>query len=305
MNSSTKIGIYTIIILGLLLFLARFFGNPDQKPLITVLGFSREWNFNFTDSNLGPIVAKNLSEAEGSYAIVIEGLTTKERFNYHENEIFPAASLYKLFVLAAVLAEIEQGNLKETDSIGATMKHLDEILGERDYGYEEYAQDDTIGWSIKEAMTRISTISDNYAALLLAEKVGWNKITEQARKIGASSTTFKSPISTSASDITLFLRKLYQKEIVSETASDKIIDLLSQGRINNRIPAKLPEDLKIAHKTGELARVRHDAGIVFLEGKPYLIVMMSKDVIYEDEAVETQAQISKDVYEYFTQVEKH
>lgn len=299
MNSSTKIGIYTIIILGLLLFAAQFFGNPDQKPLVAVLGFSREWNFNFADSNLGPIVAKNLANTEGTYAVVIEGLTNKERFNYHESEIFPAASLYKLFVLATVLEEIEKGNLKETESIGATLKHLDEILGSRDYGYEEYAEDDTIGWPIKEAMTRIATFSDNYAALLLAEKVGWNKITSQAQKIGANSTTFKSPISTTASDIALFLRKLYQKEIISPTVSDKIIKLLSRSQINNRIPTKLPEDLVIAHKTGELAKVRHDAGIVFLEGKPYLIVLMSKDVIHEDDAVETQAQISKDVYEYF------
>lgn len=300
MNSSTKIGLYTIIFIGLLLLAARFFGNPDQKPLVTVLGFSRDWNFNFTDSNLEPVIAKNLAEAEGTYAIVVEGLTNKERFNYHENEIFPAASLYKLFVLAAVLEEIEKGNLKETQEIGASMKHLDEILGGRDYGYEDFAEDDTIGWPIEEALTRVATVSDNYAALLLAEKVGWNKVTEQARKIGANSTTFKSPISTTASDIALFLRKLYQKDIVSLTVSDKIIELLSLARINNRIPAKLPKDLKIAHKTGELGEVRHDAGIVFLEGKPYLIVMMSKDVIYEDEAVETQAQISKDVYDYFT-----
>src|SRR5262249_24773714 len=146
---------------------------------------------------------------------------------------------------------------------------------------------------------------DNYAAIMLAEKVGWDQVQAEADDIGASNTTIKAPISTTAGDMALYFQDLYQGQIVSASDSGQIIDLLATDQINDRIPDQLPSGLKIAHKTGELDGVRNDAGIVFLDGNPYLIVLMSENVPYEDDDVQLLSNISKDVYDYFADANSH
>ncbi len=246
-------------------------------------------------------IRNDLAAQPGDYAIFIQDLSKKEDSGVRINDsaVFEAASLYKLFLLAAALEAEEQGQLSDDDILSSSHQHLIEVLGSADYGYQDYQDSDQISFTVSQALDRIARLSDNYSSIMLAEKIGWQKVQDQADLIGASQTTIKAPISTSASDIGLFLTKLYRKQIVSEAASNRLIDLLARDQINNRIPAKLPDELKIAHKTGELSKVRHDAGIVFLEARPYLIVLMSQNVKYEDSAVDLLAQISKDTYDYF------
>jgi beta-lactamase class A len=188
--------------------------------------------------------------------------------------------------------------------ISAKLSHLDGILGGRDFGYEEFDADETIGHTVREALARVAAFSDNYAAILLAEKVGWDSIQQMADGVGATKTSIKNPIITSAEDVGLILEKLYKGEVVSLESSEQILDLLSKSQMNNRIPAKLPQDIRIAHKTGELSGVRNDAGIVFLDGNPYVIVEMSQNLTGEDEGVENLAEISKIVYDYYASNQK-
>lgn len=268
-----------------------------------VLGLSTIWSFNFPSSALKPVIEKRLEDQEGKYAVVVHRLYDDiEEFSLNKHEVFHSASLYKLFLLAAIMEEIEQGRLKENQVVVAKKSHLEKVFGGVDFGYEEVGED--ISYSVAEVLTRIATISDNFASIAIAEKIGWGKVQAQADKLGATATIIKNPIQTSAEDITRFYRKLYLGEVVSKGASDKIIDLLSKSKINDRIPSKLPKEVKVAHKTAELSRIRHDAGIVYLEGQPYIIVLMSQDLKYEDSAVGTLADISKDVYDYFVSNKK-
>ncbi len=251
---------------------------------LMVIVFSRvssDFNFEFKSNELSEIINRNLSTNNGQYAVYIESLVDRESYSVNDQAIFPAASLYKVFLLAAALKEIEDGKLKLEDRLTSSKISLVERYGGVDSGYEEWSE--TIEYSVEEAMTRIGRISDNFAAIMLSDKIGWDKY---------------SP-TTTAWEIGLFFKKLYQKEIVSEKVSDEIVKYLSLNQINNRIPAGVPDGVRVIHKTGELARVRHDAGIVYLTNESYIIVLMSKDLQYEDEAVETFAKISKEVYDYF------
>lgn len=308
-----KLALLALGLLILVLIIARV-AQPlfKQKGLTLSIDFSKKWSFNFhpvggegvkNSSELEKIVQSELEGKVGEFAILIDSLDGKEaqRHSLNEDNIFPSASLYKLFLLSAAFRAIEEGRLKEDQTITASLPHLEETLGSVDFGYEEI-EGDKISYKVSEILDRITRISDNYASIMLADKLGWDSLEEEARRVGARNTSFKSPISTTASDIALYLRSLYAGEIVSQNSSQKIIDLLSKAQINNRIPAQLPKEVKVAHKTGELSRVRHDAGIVFLEGKPYLIVLMSKDLKFENDGVEILANISGDVYEYFAKL---
>lgn len=318
--------ISVLTVIGLFLFLRS---NPD----ILGVNLVKKWNFEYErfndDKRLEELINKELSKTKGEFAVVVEAFDSSssarpfKEAHINDESPFLAASLYKLFLMAAVMEEVEAGRLKLDQTVSKTKSSLDKILGGTEFGYEEVEGD--IRFTIEEALGRVARISDNYAAILLAEKVGWDKVQQQARKAGAYSTVIKDPITTTAYDISLLLKGLYRGKVVSQSASAKIINFLTASQLNNRIPKYLPASIpsgskglktaheqssgrssgqtvsptKIAHKTGELARVRHDAGIVYLEdGRAYIIVLMSKNLTFEDQGAEALARVSKVVYDY-------
>jgi len=260
------------------------------------------------DQELEGKIKDFLEGKEGDYAVYVKDLRTKGERNVYINsdQVFEAASLYKLFLMAATFEAVSRGEVTLDTEISAKLSHLEAILGSVDYGYMHLSGDEVATYTVRECLDRIARISDNYAAIMLAEKVGWDSAQTVANEIGAVNTKIKTPISTSAEDVGILLEKVYKGEIASFEASEEMINMLSKAQINNRIPAKLPKKdpstgsgLKIAHKTGELSQVRNDAGIVFLDGNPYLIVMMTKNLKYEDEGIENLAEISKIVFDYY------
>lgn len=254
------------------------------------------------DSKLQSEIEKYLEGKDGEYAIYVKDLLPDGKRNVYINsdQSFEAASLYKVFLMAATFKAINEGQMSLDTQISAKLSHLEDVLGSVDYGYQNLSSDEVVTYTVEECLDRIARVSDNYAAIMLAEKLGWSSLQDIADEIEAKNTSIKTPISTSAEDMGLLLEKIYKGEIVSFDASESIIDLLTTAQINNRIPAKLPKEVKVAHKTGELPQVRNDAGIVFLDGNPYVIVLMSKNLKYEDQAIEDLAEVSKMVYDYYS-----
>lgn len=314
MYSRTKLGIVAIAGLLFLLIISRLFQSvfPSKNgPLTTPsffqsFNFSKTFSFEFESNSLKKVIQKELDGKKGSFAIYVENLNTQEKYGVNENASYPAASLYKLVLMAATLKEVEDGNLKMDTVISGNKSRLTDILGSVDFGYEDREED--IEYTVEEALTRVGRISDNFAAIMLTDKLRTIKAGEKdegllivmAKELGMSNTDFSAdPISITATDVATFFRRLYSGQVVSKDASDKIIGYLGESKINDRIPAGVEEGVRVTHKTGELSKVRNDAGIVYLDGNPYLIVMLSKDLEYEDDGVETMVNISKAVYKYF------
>jgi beta-lactamase class A len=61
----------------------------------------------------------------------------------------------------------------------------------------------------------------------------------------------------------------------------------------------LPKDVEVAHKTGWITGVHHDAGIVYLpNGRSYVLVLLSKNIQDSDKGPQQLADISKTFYDY-------
>lgn len=306
---SIKLAVWVLLLLSLVLISSKFFRGPlhglrlDPSSIFDGFRMTQSVTFLFQSEQLSSLVQNNLNGKEGEFAIYIEDLNDAEVFSLRSSDSFPAASLYKLYLMVAVLKEIESGQLTMDSEVSADTSHLISVLGSTDYGYE--GAPSSVAYSVQEALERVGRISDNFASIMLAEKIGWDSAQAAADSIGARGTSIHDPIITTASDTALFFKKLYKKQVVSPFVSDKVIEFLSLNQLGDRIPAHLPEGTKIIHKTGELARLRHDAGIVYLPAladnpeRAYVIVMMSQNLEDEDVGVETMAQISKDVYDYF------
>ena len=78
-----------------------------------------------------------------------------------------------------------------------------------------------------------------------------------------------------------------------------MIDILKEQQFNDMIPRYLPEDVSVAHKTGFISGIHHDAAIVYLpDDRAYVLVLLSKNLKDFDKGTEQLAEISKTVHDY-------
>jgi beta-lactamase class A len=78
---------------------------------------------------------------------------------------------------------------------------------------------------------------------------------------------------TTARALLTLMEKIAGGEAVDQASSDQMLAILKRQRFNDRIPAGLPPGTPVAHKTGEITRIQHDAAVVYA-GRPFALVIL-------------------------------
>lgn len=264
------------------------------------------------ENSLKITLDKSLLDAKGTYAVGVKNLKTGESYFLNEHQTFNTGSLYKLWIMATTFKQIHDGKLTEEEILEDTIPSLNRKFNITPE--EAELTSGSISLSVKSALNQMITVSHNYAALLLTQKIKLSEVAEFLKENGFTESSIGTdgdlPKSTVA-DIALFYEKLYQVQLANEKYTGEMINLLKKQTLNDGLPKYLPvktpkfsdqestNELPIvAHKTGELGWFKHDAGIVYSEGGNYLIVVMSES----DNPLGAQgriALISKAVFDYF------
>jgi len=298
---------YTFIVLFMINFLANiyFYKFPADKSLLisplakniaqkTTLFINSQQNSEGLEK-----IIKLILKDDNNFGIVIKNLKTGERYYFNKDKTFETASLYKMWVMATAFNQIQNGKLKETDILSRDVKELNEDFNIASDAAE--LTEGTITWPVQNAIEKMIIISDNYSALLLTKRIGLSNVAAFLEKNGFVQSKVgidnRNPIST-ASEIALFLEKLYNGQLANKEYTDKMLDLLKNQQLNGKLSKSLPQDTVIAHKTGELGDISHDAGIVYTAKGDYVIIILSKTKLPLD-ANEKITGISKAVYNYF------
>jgi beta-lactamase class A len=245
---------------------------------------------------LAKVVQDSLKGTKGTYSVVIKNYKTGETYAMNEHHKFESASLYKLWVMATVFEQIKQGKFNHDDVLSDDISHLNDVFGIEEEDAE--LTEGTISLSVDQALNQMITISHNYAAMLLSKKIGVSKIQTFLSSHDLSESDTGQPPTTTASDIAEFLDDLYNGKLANMADTKTMLDLMKGQKLNTKIPAELPDNVIVAHKTGELDNVSHDAGFVYNTNGPYLMVMMSESTTPAG-AVQRIADTSKAVYNYF------
>ncbi len=251
-------------------------------------------------ASLEEAVASALDGSKGDYALVIKNLKTGEQYTKQPDKEYEPGSLYKLWVMATVFDQIKQGNLSEDEELSRSIAFLNSSFGISAENAEQTSG--TITQTVSQALNQMITISHNYAAMLLTEKIKLSTVKGflETEGFGKSKVGTKGNVPvTTASDIAKFMERVYNKQLVSPEYSEKMIELMKKQQKKNKLPLMLPQNLVIAHKTGELGMVSHDAGIVYTEKGDYVIVAFSETESPKG-AEERIGQVSKAVYDYFS-----
>lgn len=266
------------------------------SPLADPIGTSKGIVSALTRKPVKDVVVQAQKGTKGTYAIAIKNLNTHDTYYSNERKIFWSGSLYKLWVMAVVYEQIEKGSLKESEVLEKTIQELNNEFAIASESAE--LAEGGISMTVGQAMQQMIVISHNYAALLLTDKVGDDNVIAFLKKNGFNESSFISPPKTTAHDIALFFEKLYNGEIVSKSASEKMLALLKKQQLNDRIPKYLPKSIPVAHKTGEIDYFKHDSGIVFAKNGDYIFVVLSESESPSG-AAERIAGLSKAVYDHF------
>lgn len=298
-RKNKNIGILFVLLIILLAPVMYMMGNKNSPKNMrpVVKGIATERKIEVVDrQELKEVVEEALQGSKASYAVAIKNFKTGEFFYLNEHKKFLTASLYKVWVMAVVTRQIQEEKLKETDVLKQDVKILNEKfnIASEDADLEE----GVVELSVKDALEKMITISDNYAALLLSEKVGISSIKNFLAQNGFTESSIGQPPTTTALDIMLFFEKLYKGKLAGAEYTEKMVNLLKNQRLNEIIPYYLPDGVIVAHKTGQLYTVAHDAGIIYTDHGDYGIVLLSDglDILG---AKERMAKISRGVYHYF------
>ncbi len=272
---------------------------PESRPKPGVLAEKDEIKSN-NSAKLEEGIKEALEGTTGTYAIVVKNLKTGESYSQNEDVEFEPGSLYKLWVMASVFKQIDAGALSEDDVLSQNIATLN-----RKFSIDPENAELTSGGitlSVKNALNQMITISHNYAALLLVEKIKLSTVATfleeynfSKSKVGTAGGT---PITT-ASDIAKYMEDLYNGKLGTTEHTTEMIELLKKQRLNNKLPSKLPANTIMAHKTGEIGMFTHDAGIVYTPKGDYIIVVLSKSAIPKA-AEDRIGNISKSVFNYFS-----
>jgi beta-lactamase class A len=217
-------------------------------------------------------------------------------------DMFSSASLIKVPILLAVLNYFESNNLSLEQEIKITPEEWVDFSVISEQRLEQSTIYELLVWMI--------ITSDNTAANVLIDFLGMDALNQYFREIGLLHTTIQRKMmdferlaqgfdnTTSARDMALLFSRIYRRDLFSSAFSELTLEILSRQRIHESLTRYLVDDVKIAHKTGGLETVDHDAGIVFSSSGDYLIGVFVTEVTNNDHARQLIGRISKAVYEY-------
>ena len=298
-NTKTFTKLLPIFIFILIVAVSSFLNpkNTSEKNIINPVGeiAQSQTKPDKKSEELEKIIQSELEDTNGTYAVVIKNLKTDEHYYFNENSKFDSASLYKLWVMGAVFKEIENEKLRLDQNIGFDAITINERLNIASESAE--ISEGFVGNTVEGALTRMITISDNYSAHILYLTIGWSKVGDFLKEYNLTNSSTDT-MTTTALDTANYFEKLYRGEIVNKIYSDEMLEILKKQELNDRIPKYLPEGTIVAHKTGELGAVKHNAGIVYSPTGDYIIVLLS-ETNSQTTAAEIEAKISEKVWEYF------
>ena len=230
---------------------------------------------------------ERLAGEEGTISCVLEVLGSGQRFCFREQEVHPSASIIKM-ALMAYLYELDREGVLPLERRMELPKELAPSAG-----IIQYLRD-VPQMSIRDLLEMMIIVSDNAATnLLIDEAGGLLKVQGYIESLGYTKTRFQRKMMdfeaarrglqnvTSAEETADLLKRMVEGKLVSPGASREMVKTLSHQRFSDLIPWYL-EDLlpegSIAHKTGGLEHVVHDAAIVLGGKNPFILCLFCSDV---------------------------
>jgi beta-lactamase class A len=256
-------------------------------------------------------------------AVSVFDYETCARFAHEDRRWFHAASTIKAAILLGLYKLADEGRLRLGDTLHVRNRFRSIVDGgifrvavSRD-GDPDVHQRLGRSMRVRDLARAMIVRSSNLATNLLLDYAGLDEVRRVLReakiegvklKRGVEDTTaFERGLNnevTAAGLVALF-RILCEGPFLRERTRAQMLEILGAQEFNSMIPAGLPREARVAHKTGEISTICHDAGIVFLPArKPCVIAILTELPASSEQRHKPVAEISRAIFEELAGVEK-
>jgi beta-lactamase class A len=235
------------------------------------------------------------ADAGAEVGVAARTLDGGDQLLLNADEVFHAASTMKVPVMVELFRQAAAGELSLDDPVQVTNQFASLVDGspytlsiDDDSDRDIY---DAMGGtrSLRQLCEAMIVVSSNLATNLLIERLGVARIRATVTALGAEglevrrgvedSKAFRQGLNntTTARGLLVLLEAIAHGRAVSPEASREMVGILTRQRFTDAIPAGLPDGIEVAHKTGSITRIHHDAAIVYAP-RPYVLVVLVRGV---------------------------
>ena len=243
-----------------------------------------------------------VEESSANISVSFYDLDLGEGFSINGDKQVPSASMIKLLILLKAFDECHKGKLNLEDTISLDDYERVDGSGILKELYRNHK------FSIRELLILMIIVSDNTATNILIDLLGREEINKIGHDLGLEKTILQRKMMdslakekgldnfTSSNEILKLLKMIYEKNFINEDYSELALDILLRQQERDRLQRYLPEDLKIANKSGDLDNLENDGGIFFTKNKNYILVVLVNQAESNVLAKEIIGEISLKIY---------
>lgn len=253
---------------------------------------------------------KLIAESGAEVAVAYRTLDGDEEWMHDADKVFHAASTMKVAVMVELFRQEAEKRLALSDELPVRNEFRSVVDGSA-YSMEFGADsDDTVYKSVGKSLTlealnfQMITVSSNFATNLLIDRLGVDNVRATVESLGAHGLQVRRGVEdqkafdkgiineTTARGLFIVLSAIAEGRAVSKKASERMVKVLLEQRFNDGIPAGLRPGTKVAHKTGTITRIHHDAGIIYGR-KPAVLVVLTRGIEKEADSDALIAKITR------------
>jgi beta-lactamase class A len=267
------------------------------------------------DQLLERIQARVAQEPDAQVGLAYVDLASGDTLFMNADTSFHAASTMKVPVMIELFRRAVTGSFRMNQRL-LMVNQFGSIVDGSPYALDLNSDSDSTLYHRIGERVPVDTLlrlmiarSSNFATNTLITLVGADEVTRTMRSLGAQriqvlrgvedGKAFEKGLNntTTARDLSIILRAIEEGKAASPMATREMLGILLAQEFNEKIPAGLPVGTRVAHKTGEITAVSHDAAIVYPAGrKPYVLVVLTRGITDGTKSSKLIADISSMVY---------
>lgn len=292
MNKPVRVSAVALL---LILFAAQIASAQQQKSPVPLA------------EDFGAKLASTLNHMSADYdgvmGIFVKDLTSGQTFSVNPDTIFPQASSIKIPLLIELMHQAQSNKIDLNTRVDI---HRDALVGGS--GVLQFFSDGGSSISIHDLAILMILLSDNSATNLLIDRVGMNNVNSMLDGLGLHETRLARKMIDIAAEqadrenhstpreMAALVEQLYSGKLLDAEHTKATLEILEYPK-ESPLHAGLPENITVAEKPGSLNGAQCDSGIVLLEGRPYIISVMTTYNRADGNAAITG--VSRVVFDYF------
>jgi beta-lactamase class A len=259
-------------------------------------------------------IQKRIADSHADVAVAFRTLDGKAEWFYHADDSFHAASTMKVPVMIELFHQVKEGKLRLDEPL-TVHNEFQSLADGSDFKLDPADDSETDLYkaegqtrSLRQLCELMITVSSNLATNLVIQKLGVENVRATVHSLGADGMHVLRGVednkayalgmnnTTTARGLLILMTTIADGRAVDPDSTHAMIEILERQHFNEAIPAGLPVGTKVAHKTGELTKIHHDAAIVYAP-RPFVLVILVRGLAEEKDSSTLMADITRALYQ--------